>query len=129
MHWPKVLLLLLGCLIALCLFLSWSSYPLQDGYRLQGFRGTNGWIFRGFLEPVLVSDLAGVQGCTGHLYGWVYESKPANNFLIETDSTEVRWFEWDEFSALLKSIGCPVPDLTTEVNLTEYGLGDSFISH
>ncbi|MGJ3243745.1 MAG: hypothetical protein ACFE0O_12455 [Opitutales bacterium] len=93
------------------------SYPLQDGYRLQGFKGSHGQIYNGYFRKALDGDVNGVQGSQkGIIFGWVI-GKPKNYFILHTQDGKVEWLDASDQAQKLASYGCPKPDMNKEVNL------------
>lgn len=111
-----------------CILLNalWSSYPLQDGYRLQGRFDSHGQIYKGYFELVIDEEVMGVQGsANGYLFGWVMGSPQdtmdaKTYFILNTASGDVKWFSGDEFSSALKKYGCPKSDMNKEINLAGF---------
>ncbi len=98
------------------------SYPLQDGYRLQGGLSSHGNLYRGYLFSVIRDEVMGVQGSKkGFIYGWV---KSGRYFIVNTKTTHVEWHDASSFRRALATHGCPPSDMNKEVNLA--GLRDGF---
>lgn len=94
-----------------------SSFPLQDGYRLQGGLFSNGCLYRGWFFKVISEEVMGLQGSKkGFIYGWV---KGGNRyFIVNTKTSEVEWHDAGSFGFALVKYGCPSSDMNREVNLT-----------
>lgn len=106
-------------LAASFIFLTFRSYPLQDGYRLQGFAGSHGQIYRGYFNKALDGDINGVQGSQkGIIFGWVIDKKPNRYFILHTEDGKVEWLDASDRTHKLASYGCPAADMNKEVNLT-----------
>ncbi|ASP39159.1 hypothetical protein CHH28_10930 [Bacterioplanes sanyensis] len=110
------------------LVMSWSSYRLMSGYRLQGFYGHHGWIFYGYTNPVITKEVMGVQGCAkGYLYGWTAGGDDLGNFLLNTSSKSVEWMQYRELNNTVKRLGCSALDLNKQINLASFRMGYAFL--
>ena len=98
---------------------AFDSYPLQDGYRLQGWLGGGGKIYSGYFKPIISADVMGTQGSNQEIiFGWV-AGRPSNYFVLNTKTGRVEWLNATEQAHRLATLGCPAPDMNREVNLIE----------
>lgn len=108
------------------LAVAFKSQELRDGYRLQGFQGHHGWVFKGYFSPTITAGVMGVQGCdSGYIFGWV---RSEEYFILNTQSGITRWLEFDALVDRLERLGCPAPDMNKEINLVGFAKGKTFIS-
>lgn len=104
--------------------LGYHSFPLQDGYRLQGRRGSHGQVYRGYFTKVIDGEVMGVQGSKkGIIFGWV-GGEPNRYFILHTTSGQIEWLAPLDHAQKVVSYGCPRPDMNKEVNLA--GLRSNF---
>jgi len=106
-------------LVASFIMLTFRSYPLQDGYRLQGFMWSHGQLYRGYFSKVLDGDVNGIQGSEkGMIFGWVIAKKPNRYFILHTEENKIEWLDASDQAQRLAFCGCPAADMNKEVNLT-----------
>ena len=122
----RVALFIIGLVFAvICVGIAKNfSFPLQDGYRLQGGLSSHGHLYRGYLFSVISEEVMGVQGSKkGFIYGCVAES--GRQFIVNTKTAGVEWHDDAvSFSRALAKYGCPAADMSKEVNLA--GLREGF---
>lgn len=114
-------------LLILIFALAWKSYPLQDGYSLQGYVSHHGMIFKDIFIPVVTSEVMGVQGCkSGYLVGFTFENRA---FIINTQTNNVSWHQRSpKLDQYLKSVGCKHIHVNNEINLAGFKVGNKFVS-
>ena len=119
-----VITIVVVALLAAVAAVRYHSFPLQDGYRLQGRSGSHGQVYRGHFTKVVDGEVMGVQGSKkGIIFGWV-GGGPNRYFILHTQSGQIEWLSSMEQVQKLASYGCPRPDMNKEVNLA--GLRSNF---
>lgn len=102
------------------LLVAWpyQSFSLQGGYRLQGWIGSYGHIYRGYFKKVIDEEIMGAQGSqSGIIFGWV-TGQTNRYFLLNTASGQIEWFDTLSEQALrLTKLQCPRPVMNREVHL------------
>lgn len=103
------------------------SYPLQDGYRLQGIRG-HGKIYRGVFDQVIPLEIDLVQGSrNGFIHGSVTGNDPSNYFILNTKTGRIEWLDASAYYPKVRAYGCPNAEMNKGVNLAGLTTGEKFI--
>ena len=114
---------------ALLLFcLSLKSYPLINGYRLQGPAFTQGWVFKGWLIPAGMPEIMGIQGCNHWLIGSVKDDASGSNnsyFILNTETDSLAFYNANDWYAELRSARCK-GNMNDETNMTGLQMGERF---
>ncbi|WP_370294150.1 hypothetical protein [Thalassolituus sp.] len=105
--------------------LSFKSYPLINGYRLQGPSFTQGWIFNGWWKPSCLPEIMGVQGCKDWLIGNVKGHSENSYFILNTSTEELTRYSSNEWYAELRKAGCRT-HMNDDTNLKGLQLGETF---
>ena len=120
--------MLFSVFILLCCALVFRSFPLMDGYRLQGVFGY-GYLTKGYFDPVIRESILGMQGSKhGYIFGWTNPTPHTNrDFILSTKDGKVWWSNDSDFAKIREKLTLPPLDMNKEVNMAGFRMGKEFV--